>query len=201
MGCQEYSGWNGFYFNLILILSCAGFCVLERKIFPLWLVHHLQRICLPLLLSYMLSFPWKHAFSHNFTIVELSSTSILWNFIIRLIWKKPKTLSLVAELIPFLSPDSSAVENMFASIGKSREKNVSLITVIMTIYVLAIVFLFVTLLLTLSDYSYSLHINQIYIVMCILNLLYCLRSQVMLLCDCCNRKRAWFFPSVLEEPC
>lgn len=149
----------------------------------------------------MLSFPWKHAFSHNFTIVELSSTSILWNFIIRLIWKKPKTLSLVAELIPFLSPDSSAVENMFASIGKSREKNVSLITVIMTIYVLAIVFLFVTLLLTLSDYSGSLHINQIYIVMCILNLLYCLPSQVMLLCDCCNRKRACFFPSVLEEPC
>lgn len=72
----------------------------------------------------------------------------------------------------------------------------SLITVvIMTIYVLAIVFLFVTLLLRHGD------VNQMHIVMCILNLLYCLSSEVILLCDYYNMKRAWFLPSVLEEPC
>lgn len=77
----------------------------------------------------------------------------------------------------------------------------SLITVvIMTIYVLAIVFLFVALVLTLSDYSASLHVNQMHIVMCILYLLYCLPSELILLCDY-YMKRAWFLVSVLEEAC
>lgn len=60
----------------------------------------------------------------------------------------------------------------------------------MTIYVLAIVFVFVTLLLTHSDYSGSLHVNQMHIVMHLLNLLYCLPSRVVLFYDYTDIKRA-----------
>lgn len=65
------------------------------------------------------------------------------------------------------------------------------------IYIFVTVFLFVTLLLTPSNYPGSLHINQICIVMDTFNLLSCLRSQVMLLHDCYNMKRAFFYPSAL----
>lgn len=75
----------------------------------------------------------------------------------------------------------------------------SLITVVtLRIYVFVVVFLFVTLLLTPSNYSGSLHINQMHIVMYVLNLLDCLPSQVILLHDCYNMKRAFFYPSVLH---
>lgn len=72
--------------------------------------------------------------------------------------------------------------------------SVALITVAtLRIYVFVIVFLFVTLLLTPSNYPGSLHINQMHIVLHILNILDCLPSQVILLHDCYNMKRAFSF--------
>jgi len=58
-------------------------------------------------------------------------------------------------------------------------------------YGFVIVFPFVTLLLTPSNYSGSLHINQMHIVMYILNLLDCLPSLVILLHNYYNMRRAF----------
>lgn len=70
----------------------------------------------------------------------------------------------------------------------------SLIPVVtLRIYVSRVVFIFVTLLLTPSNYSGSCHVNQMHIVMHILNLFDCLPSQVILLHDSYNMKRAFFF--------
>lgn len=84
---------------------------------------------------------------------------------------------------------------MLASTAKSwGGGSITLITVAtLQIYGFLIVFLFVTLLLTPSNYSGSLHNNQMHIVMHILNVLDCLPSQVILLHDCCNMKRAFSF--------